>query len=75
MPVYKSFTELMTLARRQMNGKLATLIGALLLQELIILSANSVGILLFPETDLISNIFYFIIKCNFITNSFYRFII
>lgn len=62
MPAYKSFTELMTLARRQMNGKLATLIGAMLLQELIILSANSVGILLFPETDLISNIFYFIIS-------------
>ena len=62
MPLYKSFTELMTLARRQMNGKLATLIGALLLQELIILFANSIGILLFPETDLISNIFYFIIS-------------
>lgn len=62
MPLYKSFTELMTLARRQMNGKLATLIGALLLQELIILFANSIGILLFPETDLVSNIFYFIIS-------------
>ena len=61
MPVYKSFTELMTLARRQMNGKLATLIGAMLLQELILLFANSIGILLFPETDLISNILYFII--------------
>lgn len=62
MPVYKSFTELMALARRQMSGKLATLIGAMLLQELIILSANSVGILLFPETDLISNILYFVIS-------------
>lgn len=61
MPIYKSYTELMTLARRQMNGKLATLIGAFLLQEFIILLASSIGILLFPETDLISNIFYFII--------------
>lgn len=61
MPVYKSFTELMALARRQMSGKLATLIGAMLLQELILLIANSIGILLFPETDLISNILYFII--------------
>lgn len=62
MPVYKSFTELMTLARRQMSGKLAVLIGAMLLQELILLFANSIGILLFPETDLISNIFYFLIS-------------
>ena len=61
MPIYKSYTELMTLARRQMNGKLATLIGAFLLQEFIILLSSSIGILLFPETDLISNIFYFII--------------
>lgn len=61
MPIYKSYTELMTLARRQMNGKASLLIGAMLLQELIILLANSLGILLFPETDLISNILYFII--------------
>lgn len=52
----------MTLARRQMNGKLAVLIGAMLLQELMILFANSVGILLFPETDFINNTLYFIIS-------------
>lgn len=62
MASYKSFTELMTLARRQMNGKSAVLIGAMLLQELIILFANSIGILLFPETDFISNLLYFIIS-------------
>lgn len=62
MSSYKSFSELMTLARRQMNGKLAVLIGAMLLQELMILFANSIGILLFPETDFISNILYFIIS-------------
>ena len=61
MPIYKSFTELMTLARRQMSGKITILICAMLLQEFIILSASSIGILLFPESDLISNILYFII--------------
>lgn len=61
MPTYKSFTELKTLARYQMDGKFTVLIGALLLQELIILLATSLGITLFPGMDIISNIFYFII--------------
>lgn len=61
MRTYKSFTELMTLARYQMNGKLGTLIGALLLQELIVFFANYIAIVLFPGKDPISNIFYFII--------------
>ena len=62
MPAYKSFSELMTLAQRQMRGKLATLIGAMFLQELIILFADSIGIILFPGTDLLSYIFTFIIS-------------
>ena len=57
----KSYIELMALARIQMNGKASLLIGAMLMQAFIILFANSIGILLFPETDLISNILYFII--------------
>lgn len=61
MPIYKSFTELMILARRQMSGKITILICAMLLQEFIILLASSIGIILFPETDLLSNILYFII--------------
>ncbi len=61
MPAYKSFAQLMNLARQQMNGKLAVLIGAMLLQEFILLLASSIGMLLFPGTDMISNIFYFII--------------
>ena len=56
----KSYIELMALARIQMNGKASLLIGAMLMQAFIILFANSIGILLFPETDLISNILYFI---------------
>ena len=57
----KSYIELMALARIQMNGKASLLIGAMLMQAFIILFANSIGILLFPETDLISNILCFII--------------
>ena len=58
---YKSFAELKSLARYQMNGKLPILIGTLLLQELIILLATSLGIMLFPGTDMISNILYYIV--------------
>lgn len=61
MPAYKSFTELKNLARRQMNGKLAVIIGAMLLQEFIVLFATSIAIALFPGTDMVSNILYFII--------------
>ena len=58
---YKSFAELKSLARYQMNGNLSVLIGALLLQELIILGASSIGMILFPGTDMISNILYYLV--------------
>lgn len=61
MPVYKSFAELKALARYQMNGKLSVLIGALLLQELIVLFATSIGVMLFPGTDMVSNILYYVV--------------
>lgn len=61
MPTYKSFAELKSLARNQMNGKLPVLIGALLLQELIIFGATSIGMILFPGTDMISNILYYLV--------------
>ncbi len=61
MPNYKSFKELKTLAQYQMEGKFSVLIGAMLLQELILLIASFFGTSLFPGTDTISTIFYFIV--------------
>lgn len=61
MPAYKSFAELKSLARYQMNGKLSILAGALLLEYFIIFFSSSIGMVLFPGTDVISNILYYIV--------------
>ena len=61
MPTYKSFAELKSLARYQMNVKLSILAGALLLEYFIIFFSSSIGMVLFPGTDVISNILYYIV--------------
>ncbi len=58
--MYKSRKELKALARTQMQGKYKTLIGALVLQEIIIFLLQSVLISLFPSNSLPDNIIYFI---------------
>ena len=58
--MYKSRKELKALARKQMQGKYKTLIGALLLQEIITFLLNSVIVSLFPSDSLLDNVMYLI---------------
>lgn len=58
--MYKSRKELKALARTQMQGRYKTLIGALVLQTVITLLLDTTLVSLFPASDLLSNIFYFL---------------
>lgn len=56
---YKTFSELKTLAKRQMSGNLSTLICTLIVQELIIFLTTGIVVSLIPGNDPVSNIFYY----------------
>ncbi len=60
MTMYKSRKELKALARKQMQGRYKTLIGAVILQAVITILLNTTLVSLFPSNDMLSNIFYFI---------------
>lgn len=61
MPNYKSFSELKRLARMQLQGRYGTLIGALLIQELLVLFASGLPASLLPGTDTVSNVLYYVV--------------
>ena len=61
MPNYKPFRELKRLAKVQLQGKYGTMIGALILQELLVLFATGILSMLLPGTDTLSNILYYIL--------------
>ena len=61
MPNYKPFLELKRLPKVQMQGKYGTMIGALILQELLVLFATGILSMLLPGTDTLSNILYYIL--------------
>ena len=61
MSNYKSFSELKRLARVQLQGKYGTLIGALLIQELLVFFASGLPAALLPGTDTLSNTLYYIV--------------
>ena len=48
MPNYKPFRELKRLAKVQLQGKYGTMIGALILQELLVLFATGILSMLLP---------------------------
>ncbi len=60
MIMYKSRKELKALARKQMQGRYKTLVGAMVLQAVITFLLNTTLLSLFPAQDVLSNIFYFI---------------
>ena len=62
MSNYKSFSELKRLARVQLQGKYGTLIGALLIQELLVFFASGLPAALLPGTDTLSNTLYYIVS-------------
>lgn len=62
MSNYKSFSELKRLARVQLQGKYGTLIGALLIQELLVFFASGLPAALLPGTDALSNTLYYIVS-------------
>lgn len=61
MPNYKPFRELKRLAKVQLQGKYGTMIGALILQELLVLFATGILSMMIPGTDTLSNILYYIL--------------
>ena len=61
MSNYKSFSELKRLARVQLQGKYGTLIGALLIQELLVFFASGLPAALLLGTDTLSNTLYYIV--------------
>ena len=61
MPNYKPFRELKRLAKVQLQGKYGTMIGALILQELLVLFATGILSMLLPGTGTLSNILYYIL--------------
>lgn len=61
MPNYKPFRELKRLAKVQLQGKYGTMIGALILQELLVLFATGILSMMIPSTDTLSNILYYIL--------------
>ena len=61
MPNYKPFRELKRLAKVQLQGKYGTMIGALILQELLVLFATCILSMMIPGTDTLSNILYYIL--------------
>ncbi len=61
MPNYKPFRELKRLAKVQLQGKYGTLIGALILQEFLVLFATGILSMLLPGTDTLSNVLYYIL--------------
>lgn len=61
MPNYKPFRELKRLAKVQLQGKYGTMIGALMLQELLVLFATGILSMMIPGTDTLSNILYYIL--------------
>lgn len=61
MQNYKSYTTLMQLATKQMQGNTGTLIVALILQEMILLFVSSLASVLVPGTDTASMIIYYLV--------------
>lgn len=59
---YKSYTNLMQLAIKQMQGNTGTLIVALILQEMILLFVSSLASILVPGTDTASIIISYLIS-------------
>ena len=60
MSNYKSFQELKRLARVQLQGKYGTMIGAMIIQEVLVLFATGIPSMLLPGTDTVSNVLYYI---------------
>lgn len=60
--MYKSRKELKALARKQMQGRYKTLIGAFILQTIITFLLETTVQTLFPSNDFLSNLFYFAIS-------------
>lgn len=61
MGSYKSFSQLKSLARKQMQGKVFTLIIGLLIPWIITFALNKIAMLVLPGFDMISNLLFYII--------------
>ena len=61
MEQLKPYRELKRMAKIQMQGKLGVLIGALVLEELLILLITSVVVNLIPGNDTVSNVLYYLV--------------